>query len=81
MKDGTPFAVAGIWENWRNPRTEGWERTFAIITVLSNTLVAQIHDRMPAILRNEDLLRWLGPEPDPRDLLMPYPAELMRKLR
>ena len=81
MKDGTPFAVAGIWENWRNPRTERCERTFAIITVLSNTLVAQIHDRMPAILRNEDLLRWLGPEPDLRDLLVPYPTELMRKLR
>jgi putative SOS response-associated peptidase YedK len=48
MKDGSPFGLAGLWRNWRNPKTEEWERTFAIITVPSNKLVAQIHDRMPA---------------------------------
>jgi putative SOS response-associated peptidase YedK len=48
MKDGSPFGLAGIWENWRNPNTGEWERTFAIITVPSNELVAQIHNRMPA---------------------------------
>jgi len=47
MKDGSPFGLAGIWENWRNPTTGEWERTFAIITVPSNELVAQIHNRMP----------------------------------
>jgi putative SOS response-associated peptidase YedK len=41
MKDGSPFGLAGPWENWKNPST----RTFAIITVPSNELVAQIHDR------------------------------------
>jgi putative SOS response-associated peptidase YedK len=49
MKDGSPFGLAGLWENWKNPSTGEWERTFAIITVPSNELVAQIHDRMPAI--------------------------------
>jgi putative SOS response-associated peptidase YedK len=77
MKDGTPFGVAGIWENWRNPSTGAWERTFAIITVAANELVATVHDRMPAILAPKDHARWYGPEPDPRDLLRPYPAELM----
>jgi putative SOS response-associated peptidase YedK len=32
---------------------------------------------MPAILHAADYGRWLGHEPDPRDLLKPYPAELM----
>ena len=36
MKDGSPFGLAGLWENWRNPNTGEWERTFAIITVPSN---------------------------------------------
>ena len=27
MSDGTPFGVAGLWENWRNQDGE-WERTF-----------------------------------------------------
>ena len=40
--------------------------------------MADIHDRMPVILRPEDYDRWLGIEPDPRDLLRPFPAELMR---
>jgi putative SOS response-associated peptidase YedK len=30
-RDGGPFGVAGIWENWRNPSTDIWERTFAVI--------------------------------------------------
>jgi putative SOS response-associated peptidase YedK len=77
MRDGSPFGIAGIWENWKDPAGE-WQRTFAIITVPSNELVGQIHDRMPAILRSEQYDRWLGDEPDPRDLLQSYPAELMR---
>jgi putative SOS response-associated peptidase YedK len=50
----------------------------AIITTNSNELVADIHDRMPVILAPGDYDRWLGPEPDPRDLMRPFPAESMR---
>lgn len=77
MKDGRPFGVAGIWENWRNPNG-AWERTFCIITVPANELVATIHDRMPAIIPIEHHARWLGTEPDPRDLLQPFPAALTK---
>jgi putative SOS response-associated peptidase YedK len=41
-------------------------------------LVADIHDRMPVILAPDDYARWLGDEPDPRDLMRPFPAALMR---
>jgi putative SOS response-associated peptidase YedK len=77
LKDGSPFGLAGLWENWRNPRTGQWERTFAIITVPSNELVAQIHNRMPAIISPRSYDRWLSLEPDPHDLLVSYPSELM----
>jgi putative SOS response-associated peptidase YedK len=77
MQDGSPFGLAGLWENWKNPSTGGWERTFAIITVPSNELVSQIHDRMPAILEPKSYDRWLGLEPDPHDLLITYPSEAM----
>ena len=43
----------------------------------SNELVAQIHDRMPLILPKSAYERWLGQEPDPHDLLVPFPAEQM----
>jgi putative SOS response-associated peptidase YedK len=77
MKDGSPFGLAGLWENWRNPNAREWERTFAIFTVPSNDLVAKIHDRMPAILKPSGYDRWLGVEPDPHDLLISYPSEPM----
>ena len=44
----------------------------------TNALVADIHDRMPLILATDDYTRWLGEEPDPRDLMRPFPAEPMR---
>jgi putative SOS response-associated peptidase YedK len=41
----------------------------------NNTLVADIHNRMPAILETSERL---GDEADPRELVRPYPAEPMR---
>ena len=78
MKDGAPFGIAGIWENWKEPASGEWIRTFAIITTDANELVAEIHDRMPVILPREGYARWLGEEADPRDLMRPFPPELMR---
>jgi putative SOS response-associated peptidase YedK len=78
MKDGSPFGIAGLWENWQDPASAEWIRTFAVITSDANELVAQIHDRMPAILAPEGYSQWLSDEPDPRDLMRPFPACLMR---
>jgi putative SOS response-associated peptidase YedK len=78
MRSGEPFALAGIWENWQRPETDEWVRTFAIITTNSNELVRPIHDRMPVIIPPESYDRWLSLlDPDPRDLLVAYPAEPM----
>jgi putative SOS response-associated peptidase YedK len=33
---------------------------------------------MPLILRPEVYTRWLSDEPDPRDLMTPFPSEPMR---
>ena len=78
MKEGAPFWIAGIWENWKEPATGEWIRTFAIITTAANELVAEIHDRMPLILAPGDYIGWLSDEPDPRDLMRPFPAGPMR---
>jgi putative SOS response-associated peptidase YedK len=77
MQDGAPFGAAGIWEEWLDPANGEWERTFALVTVPANALVAAIHHRMPAILAPDHHARWLGPEDDPRDLLRPFPAGMM----
>jgi putative SOS response-associated peptidase YedK len=62
----------------RKPSSGEWIRTFAIITADANDLVADIHDRMPAILAASDYVRWLGEEEDPRELMRPFPSEAMR---
>jgi putative SOS response-associated peptidase YedK len=78
MKDGSPFGLGGLWENWKDPTSGEWIRTFAIITTDANELVALIHDRMPLILAPGDYARWLTDEPDPHDLMRPYASEPMR---
>jgi putative SOS response-associated peptidase YedK len=76
MKDREPFCLAGIWENWQRPDGE-WLRTFAVITTAANELVADIHNRMPAVIGADNYDRWLSEEPKPADLLEPYAAEEM----
>jgi putative SOS response-associated peptidase YedK len=68
MADGQPFTLAGLWENWKDPDTGEWVRTFTIVTTASNELVAKLHDRMPVVIAEADRERWLS-DPDPRDLL------------
>jgi putative SOS response-associated peptidase YedK len=51
MKDGSPFGIGGLWENWHDPTSGEWMRTFAIMTTDANELVAEIHDCMQSAPR------------------------------
>jgi putative SOS response-associated peptidase YedK len=80
LKDGKPFAFAGLWEDWHSP--DGSQILSAtIITTNPNELMAPLHNRMPVILPEAAYKQWLNPgEADPQQLsplLQPYPAELM----
>jgi putative SOS response-associated peptidase YedK len=79
LKNGEPFAFAGLWESWAN--TEGAEvRTCSIITTTPNELTSRIHDRMPVILPLAKRREWLDPQRTPEQLqtlLVPYAAEEM----
>jgi putative SOS response-associated peptidase YedK len=75
--DGEPMAIAGIWENWQNPETGQWQRTFATVTVASNATLAAVHDRMPLVLAKEDIARWLSAEENPGDLLKPCADDVL----
>lgn len=80
LKNELPFCFAGLWEAWQDPATGEWLRSCSIITTEANDLVAQIHDRMPVILRETDFSAWLSgtSEPDLKSLLRPYPSEEMQ---
>ena len=52
LADRGIMALAGLWENWQSPAGE-WVRSFAIVTTEPNELCAEIHNRMPVILKPE----------------------------
>jgi putative SOS response-associated peptidase YedK len=90
LKDGGPFAFAGLWERWRGPRPRSGQavdaggaasiESFTIIVTEANDLVRRIHDRMPVIIDPADYDAWLEAADTtiPMALLQPYPAEKMR---
>jgi putative SOS response-associated peptidase YedK len=79
MRDGEPFAVAGLWEVWEGDGDP--LETCTLLTTGANELLAGYHDRMPVILRPEDYDLWLdaGVRSAERllPLLRPYPREEM----
>ncbi|MCB6607493.1 SOS response-associated peptidase family protein [[Clostridium] symbiosum] len=57
-------------------RFEGDEPHFVILTTEPNESVRKIHDRMPLILKQEQLESWLSAGGDYRELLKQTPGEL-----
>jgi putative SOS response-associated peptidase YedK len=80
MKTGDVFAFAGLWEAWHSPDGSVIP-SCTLITTQPNELMADIHDRMPVILKREDYRKWLEPKElaadEVVDLLKPYPAAEM----
>ena len=58
LADGRPMALAGLCTIWSGPNGEEVD-TVATITLAANTQMAEIHDRMPAIIRPEHIDDWL----------------------
>ena len=76
MQDGRPFAFAGLWESWE--KGDGTLRTCAILTTRANSVLEDIHDRMPVILPHDAYDAWLDPDADREELgelMIPYPND------
>jgi putative SOS response-associated peptidase YedK len=80
LRDGRPFAFAGLWEAWEGADHSALE-SCTILTTAANELVRPIHDRMPVIIAPRDYAQWLDPNVQQAEpiapLLRPYPAEEM----
>jgi putative SOS response-associated peptidase YedK len=76
------ICFCGLWDRWRDPKNNLIE-TYTILATRRNALVADVHDRMPAILRVEDYECWLDPgitnTETVVDCLKPFDTSLMRK--
>lgn len=75
--DKQVFGFAGLFTSVRLPGEAEPTTTFTIITTSPNTVVAQVHDRMPVILTDDDAIdEWLYPKQAPerlQSLLVPAP--------
>ena len=60
-KDGELMALAGLWEHWAPPGTSESVQTFTILTTAANRWMQRLHDRMPVVLKGDELARWLDP--------------------
>jgi putative SOS response-associated peptidase YedK len=53
LDDEQPFCFAGLWNNWKDPLTGMYLKTYTLITRPANELMARVHNskqRMPWIL-------------------------------
>lgn len=77
LKDDAPFFMAGLFE----AATEGRPETYALLTTGPNSVMQPIHGRMPVILGELGLQRWLEPGPlspeDAREICAPFDATKM----
>jgi len=71
------FAMAGLWERWKNDEGEPIH-TFTILTTEPNETMQSIHHRMPVILPEKEEMLWLESD-DPKELqsiMKPYPQKM-----
>jgi putative SOS response-associated peptidase YedK len=65
--DGSPLAMAALYEFWRDRSVEdkddprAWLTTYTIITTDAEPGLDRIHDRQPLVLEREDWADWLDP--------------------
>jgi putative SOS response-associated peptidase YedK len=81
MTDDSLFAFAGLWERWKDPIGQVIE-SCSILTTTPNALLAEVHDRMPVILKADDYDQWLDPAftrvEALKELLRPFDTTLMK---
>ena len=80
MHEGRPFAIAGLWEAWRDQGGKKIE-SFTVLTTTANEVAGQVHNRMPVIIGPENYDTWLDPKQEDdeklRSLLAPFAADQM----
>jgi len=80
LKDGGLMALGGIYSVWHNPEDEDDRRfSCSIITLEPTDIIAEVHNRMPFILRDSDVKIWMDPEvtefDNLMDLILPISSE------
>ena len=67
--DGHTLNIAGLYSWWRSQPGQPWLLTATILTTQATAEAAQVHDRMPLLIPDENLDSWLDPGVDGRVVL------------
>jgi hypothetical protein len=54
------LTIAGLWDEWKNRDTGERLKSCAMIITTPNKFVAEVHDRMPVLLKPEQFEHWLS---------------------
>ena len=60
LASGDPFALAGLWENWKDKESGDSLQTTTLITTAANDFMTPLHHRMPVILESNSAGEWLA---------------------
>lgn len=71
LRDRPIMSVAAVWERWQPAGTPEPLRSFSIVTTRANSFMADIHNRMPVILAEQDIELWLDPEVQEPERVLP----------
>jgi putative SOS response-associated peptidase YedK len=74
LRDGKPFAFAGLWEHWRAPGGEEVE-TFTIVNTAAAGAMTAYHHRVPVVLDPKDYDAWLDTSRDASPLVKAPPGD------
>ena len=64
LTSGEPFALAGLWENWADRKSDQTLQTTTLITMAASEFMAPLHHRMPVILQPDTARVWLSGSAD-----------------
>ena len=78
QKSSDIMNFAGLYETWKSGEGKTVQ-SFTIITTAANNTVSELHDRMPAMLLDNEMAEWLDPSNHDTkalgDLLRPWPED------
>lgn len=69
-KDRSVLSMAGLYEFWKDPETDDWVVSYAILTTTAEDALGHLHERMPLIVQKDSYAQWLDPEPHPAEELL-----------
>jgi putative SOS response-associated peptidase YedK len=78
---GRGFVLAGLWDEWKDRHTGERLKSCTMIITEPNDFAAEIHDRMPVFLTEQQFAAWLSGEAGagilksaPNDFLQRWPV-------